>query len=153
MRQRDLADLVEEQRAAVGLLEAALAARDGAGERALLVPEQLALEQALGERRAVEAHERAGSRAASCWWMRRGDQLLAGAALAVISTVARLGADLRDGLEQALHRRVLADDVVRTRCARERVAQLAGLVRRASPSRIARSTSAESASKSSGLVR
>ena len=42
-RQRQLADLVEEQRAAVGRLEVAPAcAAIGAGERALLVAEQLA---------------------------------------------------------------------------------------------------------------
>ena len=40
-----LADLVEEQRAAVGVLERALARRDGAGERAALVPEELALDE------------------------------------------------------------------------------------------------------------
>ena len=62
--ERQLADLVEEQRAAVGQLEAALALRDGAGERALLVTEQLALEQRLGQRRAVDRHERAGARRA-----------------------------------------------------------------------------------------
>ena len=39
---RHVADLVEEQRAAFGLLEAAGAARVGAGEGALLVAEQLA---------------------------------------------------------------------------------------------------------------
>ena len=44
--QRDLADLVEKHRAVVGQLEAADALRDRAGERAPLVPEQLALEQA-----------------------------------------------------------------------------------------------------------
>ena len=43
--QRQVADLVEEQRAAVGELEAALPPRHGAGERALLVAEQLALEE------------------------------------------------------------------------------------------------------------
>ena len=41
----DLADLVEEERAAVGLLEAADAALDGAGERAFFVAEEFALEQ------------------------------------------------------------------------------------------------------------
>src|SRR5439155_109224 len=41
---RDLGDLVEEERAAVGALEAAGARRDGARERALLVAEELALE-------------------------------------------------------------------------------------------------------------
>jgi hypothetical protein len=49
----DLADLVEEQRAAVGLLEPPVAPARRAGERTALVTEQLALEQRLGERRAV----------------------------------------------------------------------------------------------------
>ena len=46
--QRDgqLADLVQEQRPPVGQLEAAELARQGAGEGALLVAEQLALDQA-----------------------------------------------------------------------------------------------------------
>ena len=44
-RQAHVADLVEEQRAAIGLLEAAAAQRIGAGERALLVAEQFGLEQ------------------------------------------------------------------------------------------------------------
>ena len=48
-RQRQLADLVEEHRAAVGRLEQARLGLHGAGEGALLVPEQLALEQRLGE--------------------------------------------------------------------------------------------------------
>ena len=47
---RELADLVEEQRAAVRLLEQALPAVLGVGERPLGVAEQLALEQRLGDR-------------------------------------------------------------------------------------------------------
>ena len=43
----ELADLVEEERAAVGQLEPAALALGRAGERALLVAEQLALEQLL----------------------------------------------------------------------------------------------------------
>src|SRR5262249_9313336 len=43
--ERQIADLVEEQRAAVGELEASDLAGVGAGERALVVAEQLALEQ------------------------------------------------------------------------------------------------------------
>ena len=43
--ERHVADLVEEERAAVGGLELALAARDRAGERAALVAEELALDQ------------------------------------------------------------------------------------------------------------
>ena len=44
--QGQLADLVEEEGAAVGQLEAADPPGDGAGEGALLVAEQLALDQA-----------------------------------------------------------------------------------------------------------
>src|SRR5690606_19801273 len=50
---RDLTDLVEKEGAAVGLLEATDATPIGARERALLVPEQLALEERLGEGGAV----------------------------------------------------------------------------------------------------
>src|SRR5213076_424485 len=55
-RRRHLRDFVEEQRAVVRQLEAALTALDGAGEGALLVPEQLAFEQRVGNRRAVDRH-------------------------------------------------------------------------------------------------
>ena len=55
---RHLGDLVEEQRAAVRQLERARPPRDRAGERALLVAEQLGLEQRVGNRRAVERDER-----------------------------------------------------------------------------------------------
>src|SRR2546422_11770383 len=51
-------DFVEEQRAAPGLLEPTDLARDGAREGALLVPEQLALEQVLGNGGAVDRDER-----------------------------------------------------------------------------------------------
>ena len=47
---RDLADLVEEDGAGVGQLEPAQPPLGGAGEGALLVAEQLALEQGLGQR-------------------------------------------------------------------------------------------------------
>ena len=58
-RERQLADLVEEERAAVRPARSSPAwRRDRAGERALLVTEQLALEQVLGDRRAVDVDER-----------------------------------------------------------------------------------------------
>ena len=61
--ERQVADLVEEQRAAVGQLEAARPSRrDGAGEGALLVAEQLALEQAGGQRGAVDVTKACGRR-------------------------------------------------------------------------------------------
>ena len=66
-----VADFVEEQRAAVGLFEAADALLVGAGERALLVSEQLGLEQVLLQRRAVHLDEVARRRAASCGGSRR----------------------------------------------------------------------------------
>ena len=52
-----VADFVEEQRAAVGLLEPADALLVGAGEGALLVAEQLRLEQVLLQRGAVHLDE------------------------------------------------------------------------------------------------
>ena len=63
-----VADFVEEQRAAVGLLEAADALLVGAREGALLVAEQLGLEQVLLQRRAVHLHEVAAARS-ELWWI------------------------------------------------------------------------------------
>ena len=53
----DLADLVQEHRAAVGLFETAGAAPGGAGKGPLLVAEELAFEQRAGIGRAVDHHE------------------------------------------------------------------------------------------------
>ena len=54
----DLADLVEEQRAAVRELEASGLARDRARERAALVAEELALDELLRDRGAIDLDER-----------------------------------------------------------------------------------------------
>ncbi len=59
------AHLVEEQRAAVGQLELAGLARVGAGEGALLVAEQLRLEQGVGDRRPGSRRRTAGRGAGS----------------------------------------------------------------------------------------
>ena len=56
--QAHVADLVEENGAAVGLDELADLPSVGAGERALLVPEQLRLDQLARDCRAVDANER-----------------------------------------------------------------------------------------------
>ena len=77
----DVADLVEEERAAVGLLEPPDAVAVGPGERTLDVAEQLAFEQALRQGGAVELDERP-ARAGARLMDRRGQKLLAGAALA-----------------------------------------------------------------------
>src|SRR5207302_8715975 len=55
---RNVADLVEEQRASVCQLEPPHALRDRTGERAPLVAEQLALEETRRDGRTVELHER-----------------------------------------------------------------------------------------------
>jgi hypothetical protein len=55
--QRQLADLVEQQRAAVGRLEAPRPVAGGAREAPLHVPEELALQQLARDRRAVDLHE------------------------------------------------------------------------------------------------
>jgi hypothetical protein len=54
----ELANLVQEQRSAVGLLEPALAPRHCARERALLVAEQLGVDQLGSDRAAIHASER-----------------------------------------------------------------------------------------------
>src|SRR5690606_11853812 len=79
--ERDLADLVEEEGASVRKLEAADAVAQRAGERALHVAEELALEEIARDRGAVHADQRplaARARVVD----RARDQLLAGARLA-----------------------------------------------------------------------
>ena len=53
-----LADLVQEKRAALGLFEAANAPLIGTGESALLVPEQFAFQQRRGQRGAMDGDHR-----------------------------------------------------------------------------------------------
>ena len=72
----ELAHLVEEQRAAIGLLEPALAAADGAGEGALFVSEELRVDELGGDRAAVHAAERAVPERRVLVY-RAGDDLLA----------------------------------------------------------------------------
>src|SRR5688572_1668638 len=78
--QRQVADFIQKQRAAMRQLEAAGFPRDGARERALLVPEQFRFEQRVRNRRAVDRHEgRVG--AGTERMQAAGKQLLARAAL------------------------------------------------------------------------
>ena len=51
-------DFIEKQRAAIGVFKLADTFTRGAGERAALMAEQFRLEQLLGNRRAIERHER-----------------------------------------------------------------------------------------------
>ena len=94
----------------------------GAGERALLVAEQLGLEQRLRNRRAVDRDERAvGARAERV--QRPREQLLAGAALAFEQhgRVGRRGAVQRQ--RHLLQLRILADDLRRAAPLRELLLQ------------------------------
>lgn len=59
--ERHVPDLVQEDGPVVGLLELADPALRCAGERALLMTEELAFDQGLGERRAVDRYERAAA--------------------------------------------------------------------------------------------
>ena len=60
-RERHLADLVEEQRSAISLLEESLEPLHGAGECAFFVSEQQVFDHALRQTRAVERDEGAGA--------------------------------------------------------------------------------------------
>ena len=108
-RQLHVANLVEEQRPSLGQFEPPLLAGVGAGERPLLVAEQLGFDQRIRQRAAADLHERLlGPRRVVV--DRAGDQLLAGAGLAA-QQHGRVGPrDLRDLLVDALHRAAVADD-------------------------------------------
>ena len=79
--QRHVADFVEEQRAAVGVFELALAQSVGAGEGARLRGRTARLQQVLVQGGAVQGHERLVL-ARAVVVDRLGDQFLAGAVLA-----------------------------------------------------------------------
>ena len=107
---RHVAHLVEEQRAAAGLLEAPRPGGHRAGEGALHVAEQLGLEQGLGERAAVDGHERA-ARPGRAPVQLAGDQLLAGAGLADDQHRDVGGGDLLDLPVHLLHPGAAPEDV------------------------------------------
>ena len=107
--QRHVRDLVEEQRAAVGELEAADAIGLGVGEGALHVAEQLALEDAFGEAAGVDGDEPLAG-AAGHGVNRLRDRALAGAVLAGDEHVGFRRADARDQLEHRPHRRRFGDE-------------------------------------------
>src|SRR5439155_10804523 len=73
-RGRHLAHFVEEDRALVGQLEASQTSLGGAGEGALLMAEQLALEQRVRYRGAVHRDERLAARPPPPPWREVGDR-------------------------------------------------------------------------------
>jgi hypothetical protein len=107
-RQRQLAELVEEQGTAGRLDERALALAIRAGERAADVAEQLRVDQVLGDRGAVDRHERP-VRARRRVVHRPRRELLAGARLA-LDQDGRLGRSRElEHREQLAHRDAGAD--------------------------------------------
>src|SRR5437764_5177126 len=106
----DLADLIEEEGAAVGELEAAGFALDRSGEGALLETEQLGLDQLAGNGGAVDLDERAVA-AVGLLVQRGSDQLFSGAALALDQDRGGRIGDLEDDLLQLEHPLSLADDL------------------------------------------
>jgi hypothetical protein len=110
-RESQRADFVEEDRAAIALLELAAPLLRGAEKGAALVAEQLAFQQRLRDRSAVHRQERAlGPLAVLVHGAR--DQFLAGAALADQQDVGVAGGDAADELADLLHRGAAADDAV-----------------------------------------
>ena len=122
-----VADLVEEEAAAVGLLEAADPLLVGAGERALLVAEELGFEQVLLERRAVHLDE-VPARAQRVVVDGAGDELLAGARLAADQHRRVALRHLLHDAEHALQRAARADDAVEVVDVVLRVAEVVELV-------------------------
>ena len=108
--ERQLRDLVEEERAAGGELHEAELPLFRAGKCAALMPKELALEHAFAERRTTHVDER--PRASAEPVQHRCDELLAGARLAGDEYRAVARRDLRDDVEDRLQRRILRRDLV-----------------------------------------
>src|SRR5262245_10660159 len=110
-RCRELRDLVEEQGPAMrGLHETSLGPYRS-GERALLVSEELGLEEVLGQRGTVHRDERLAC-APAVGVDGPGDELLAGAGLAEDEDVGLGAGRLLHQLEDLSHRRTAPDNVV-----------------------------------------
>ena len=108
--ERDVADLVEEDRPLVGELEQPLLRVDGAGESALDVAEQVRLEQVGRQVAGVDGDERA-IRPRGVLVQRPRDQLLAGTAFAVDQDGGAARRGLDDQVEDLPHARAPADDL------------------------------------------
>ena len=110
--ERHVADFIEEERAAVRLLELAGPVLHRARERALHVAEQLALDQLAGNRRAIDLDKRA-RRATRLPVQRPRHEFLARAVLARDEDARVGGRHAVNGLDQRAHRVRPPDDLVR----------------------------------------
>src|SRR5204863_7152510 len=102
-RERELANLVEEQGAALRHLENARLRLDGAGKGAAYVTEQLALEQRVDDRRTVDRHERPVPPRARLMKRARGE-LFSGPGLAADQDDLRVRRQALNQAEDLLHR-------------------------------------------------
>jgi len=106
----ELADLVEEEGAAAGELEAAGLVLDGSGEGALDVAEELGFEEFAGQSGAVDLDQRSGAPERGVV-QAFGHELLAGAGFAEDEHGGLARADLLDEFLDREHTRALADEV------------------------------------------
>jgi hypothetical protein len=107
---RHVADLVEEERPALGLLEAPAAHRLRAGEGPSFMAEELALQEVFRDRGGVDRDERLGrSRAVAV--QRPRDELLAGARFPRDEDGRMRLREAPDRAEHLLHRRRLPEDL------------------------------------------
>ena len=127
-----LANLVEEEAALVGHLELPELLLVGVGEGPLLVAEELALEEGLGDRRTVERDERAAA-AGALVVDRLGDELLPRAALTGDEHGRLEGRDREHRPEDLLHAGRPADDVVELVAPADLAAQLLDLTHQLGP--------------------
>ena len=104
-----VADFIQEERAAVGLLETADAPGLRAGERAAFVPEEFALQQRVRDGRAIDGDERL-VRPVAVLVNRPRDQFLAGAGRAADEDSRGRGGHAADFLVDRLHGAAVADD-------------------------------------------
>src|SRR5882762_25289 len=105
---REIADFVEEQRAAAGCLERSLAGRIGAGERAPLMAKELALHQLVRQRGAVQ-RDKWGFGVGAQAMEFAGDQLLARSALTNDERGTGYRSDTDDHFLELLERRARPD--------------------------------------------
>ncbi len=109
--QRELGDLVQEERSPVGILEIALARFRRPGEGTLDMTEQFGIDQFLGEGAAVDDEE-TGAAAGGILMDDPRDVFLADTALPENDHAQVRRGELDGRLQRLVQRRIVADDIV-----------------------------------------
>ncbi len=123
LAQRNIGNLIEEKRAAVGQLKTADAVRTGVGEGALYVPEDFAFEGSLRQAAGIHGDERLAS-AGRGSVQQASDNFFAGAVFAGDEHVSVGRPDLSYEFEHWLHRGSLGDEFRHAFCPEEAVFKL-----------------------------